>query len=1411
MLRRLVNTISCCQLLRQDSSAEVSNPEASRADQPPRQPKEKSVASNLSLAASSAPLKEHLLPKDSRMSPVLLNGPASIESQWPGSASQPPETLTPGRCCSPPLAPSHPSHSPDPGAYTPSMPYPRMVGLQCDPTALETPQSMPLPDLPSPMPMSSVLNYSRRSNQITTDINHMSRPSMSIQGLDNSCRPAPNTAGLKYATRHSPTTPGLNNTCRPTYTSAGLNSCMPTPNIPSHECSSRPTCTSPGLFHYSRHTSNTPEFNTSIRSNSTTQGLKNFRNPTLTAPGCEYSSRPTSTPGKLDSSSRPPSRSPGLNNSKEPPSSSPRFINSNSPTSPNLGLANSNRPATGPPWSNISAQFRCQSISSHSDSSQDCLSISLEEASFWKGPTYRHILAGEPTFINPAVQEMLEVQISKRVHLKVWKENGKKRSDDVLGCMGGMLESWSSKQNITTSHPFCSRNCQSEQLAGNHQIYYQKVSGNHVQMTCSQFFWGLPFLHSESIVATVNMVQSSLDTPSIFFNGLTPYTAIQSKSDIPAQLISLKPLPHQLIQSHPVIPKMSDSPSPVAGNLTQACNPTSDPKPQCHSPPVRNNGVSYSNASRYQLSDPPAIEDLEKHLMKKQEESRNNLPDRVKKSHEAFLEGTSKHCVSKNQRSHFHFPGEILDPELQQHLEQHLKKRFYQLHGQWPKRVHPPLNLIKCQEEPIGIGQTEVNYVNSCPSSVTDDTTQYPQSDSSTFSEIAQSPMEPSKDLTNCASTIQKDLVRSPKNSLGKDLEIISNAEVESSYLRHQRIEPPSVSAEVHRKELPKGKLPIHSSSKWNHTDNSKMPLEKTSCHNLTPCKNDSNGPSFLDPGAQKVLDAHLTRRLVRHRWGLPLRCLKIIQVFTMTKAASLPLSWPSNTSLSFGDSRNDSIPLKASVHGEPFLPAQEEKVLKEDSTVESTKHPLAEIQLEFPRASLHSDNSGPSETCATIHEDSLTSGSTPHSLIGRAWHCNNLLKSQTSNPGSTPGLIKGMGQSSDSEQVPLGIIHQGVSVRNISTTSQSPSSRNTRELEEVEEEESCDRALTMIAQEVANSPTKNKHLRDFKSLETIGSPSTSRTIDKVPEVSGLHSRHCSASGVVLQDCATGTFLRDCAPEVLLAADILASRASQSSHKNVSTTRKSSCQHRHHFPSRGGTVPVISKSQEPCTNHNFSTNNQNEYRSPRQTLYHSRTRPSQVYNSQNQGKNLGEKIKSFVFSIFKPKEKVMENPRPKIRVLSSPIQSQGAVVNRLFVPQQVDDAKDLMTSAAWVAEEKQKIHCRCASSVNYQEAPKASGGGHICRHRIRTAESKITQRNTRSIQVCPKVNIHPSTDKSMFYRNKGTELLSPHVPQAAIYHPMEQAPRVTGSPRVHCPRHCSYRNAIYGKENAFPKLEQLNI
>ncbi|ERE84533.1 spermatogeneis-associated protein 31 [Cricetulus griseus] len=261
-----------------------------------------------------------------------------------------------------------------------------------------------------------------------------------------------------------------------------------------------------------------------------------------------------------------------------------------------------------------------------------------------------------------------------------------------------------------------------------------------------------------------------------------------------------------------------------------------------------------------------------------------------------------------------------------------------------------------------------------------------------------------------------------------------------------------------------------------------------------------------------------------------------------------------SNVYLSFGDSGDDSISTTASVLLETFQQAPEETVMKGDSPVESTQNSPPALQLEDLTATPHSDNSIPSEASTTIQEDSSTALSTRQDLIGRAWHHNNVLKSSLGNPEPIPDLVRGMCQSPGNEYGSSRDKYQGA--RNNSSASLSPSSRNTRELEEVEEEDSCELALTKPARELGNSSSNNKHLRDFGSLK-ITEISPSRTIDHMPEASGQRTRRCLAPPVVLQDCATGVFLQDCAPEVLLAADIMASRASQSSSKTKSTTRTS--------------------------------------------------------------------------------------------------------------------------------------------------------------------------------------------------------------------------------------------------------------
>lgn len=174
----------------------------------------------------------------------------------------------------------------------------------------------------------------------------------------------------------------------------------------------------------------------------------------------------------------------------------------------------------------------------------------------------------------------------------------------------------------------------------------------------------------------------------------------------------------------------------------------------------------------------------------------------------------------------------------------------------------------------------------------------------------------------------------------------------------------------------------------------------------------------------------------------------------------------------------------------------------------------------------------------------------------------------------------------------------------------------------------------------MANSKTKNEHLRDLEPLETSESSSPSRTISQDPEDLGLSTPHCPATGVVLQGCATGMFFPNCAPEVLLAADILASGVSQSSFKTMSTTCKSASQDRCPFLSRKGNVPKISKPQEPWTSHIFGpTDEKEDYRSPMLEVQLPGMRLVQAYRPNMKGynsspvqrKKFGDEIKALWF------------------------------------------------------------------------------------------------------------------------------------------------------------------------------------
>ena len=132
---------------------------------------------------------------------------------------------------------------------------------------------------------------------------------------------------------------------------------------------------------------------------------------------------------------------------------------------------------------------------------------------------------------------------------------------------------------------------------------------------------------------------------------------------------------------------------------------------------------------------------------------------------------------------------------------------------------------------------------------------------------------------------------------------------------------------------------------------------------------------------------------------------------------------------------------------------------------------------------------------------------------------------------------------------------NHGVSVQEISVASQSSSSRDTRQLEETEEEECWAYTCTVKAVQMGDFPI-NLLLETSQNLLSASKPFPQDADD-----SGLSS----AAHLVLWNFITGKVCQDWAPEDLLAAHILASNTSWCSIKTEPSTTKSPFQDRSPF------------------------------------------------------------------------------------------------------------------------------------------------------------------------------------------------------------------------------------------------------
>ncbi|XP_047595897.1 spermatogenesis-associated protein 31A6-like isoform X1 [Lutra lutra] len=186
--------------------------------------------------------------------------------------------------------------------------------------------------------------------------------------------------------------------------------------------------------------------------------------------------------------------------------------------------------------------------------------------------------------------------------LKFWKEKEKKeRSNYQLTSFGRMFTSPGDGQDTMGCPSFWSMRGKAKQLLGPEKPPHPKIPGDNLEQKCNQLFWGLPFLHSESLVATVRVTDTQLEFPSIIFNELSHTLLLQIQAIVvphlsltqdvhdtlaPPQLLTLSLSLSQslrLARSQPLPPPPAHQPQPLPLDQAQLWSlAQSHPRPGLH-------------------------------------------------------------------------------------------------------------------------------------------------------------------------------------------------------------------------------------------------------------------------------------------------------------------------------------------------------------------------------------------------------------------------------------------------------------------------------------------------------------------------------------------------------------------------------------------------------------------------------------------------------------------------------------------------------------------------------------------------------------------------------------------------------------------------------------------------------------
>ncbi|XP_032187892.1 spermatogenesis-associated protein 31E1-like [Mustela erminea] len=641
----------------------------------------------------------------------------------------------------------------------------------------------------------------------------------------------------------------------------------------------------------------------------------------------------------------------------------------------------------------------------------------------------------------PDVQKLLELLISKRVELKSWKEKEKVGSVFKKGCPDDHVSFWGTlwkllgtEQTTTTPPSFWNMKNKAEPLAQPQPFSSPKVLEDHLQWKRSQLFWGLPSLHSESLMTTAlfSTHSSPLQSPSVLFNGTSNCLPVLNQDQVSSQFSHAPPLFHRGFQTQPSTLTLPQPQVPLA--------PSVPIRPPSLSSQRRTSRVSLATSQKKTQSfTPTKMQHLEWPLLPKQQGRGKTLPTMEKRSPKLFSQVPPKlledHQASRAHRSGSTYQGDfvifnIQKPQLQRKLSRDKQQ------SSLPHKVQLSLELRWPQDESPGMSQAQGEQGLSRPFVFKGKSSQATWRTRSRYHRKYKARFKLEKNfgkglwqcLKRTPTGLSRISARFPVKVLGTNSEkefgrpLIGAFEGDpGKYLARgpdkKHIEK-TLKVHLHRKlgQISKGLIPVTVRRSWfvaSHAFPKSQP--HMAIRNLALlkdqelCVNTSHELSFLCPNTQQKLETHIISFRVRRKWDLPLQTVEPIDL-KLLEAQHLPFPQsPFPCSATFVPGALSKAKFYKFL-GKPPQPHPEEKGITEKSDPTSgsplpVPSPIREQIQQALGRTLPGDGHQSSKTSLSRQEGSSPSWASILSLPNRTLHSKTGMGAKKDNLEPSPSL----------------------------------------------------------------------------------------------------------------------------------------------------------------------------------------------------------------------------------------------------------------------------------------------------------------------------------------------------------------------------------------------------------------------